>query len=238
MAEFDDRGRDEFLRTYGFGRATKFFVFHEGRPYDSKAIVGVAHRFRHGVALTSDSFSGGQQTVVRLLCGLGFEVGPPRDPDRTLPDMRLSSATGPEEMAATAGAPHHTAPRPEPGDALPDLDLDFDIGASEGRAMERHHLVRERDPTLRAHKIAAARRTTGRVACEACGFDFAQTYGPRGEDFIECHHRVPLHEIGPSWTTLSDLVLLCSNCHRIIHRKRPWLSFEELCALISANNPD
>lgn len=33
------------------------------------------------------------------------------------------------------------------------------------------------------------------LACEACGFDFEATYGPRGAGYIECHHVVPLHEI-------------------------------------------
>jgi len=232
MAEFDERGRDEFLRTYGFGHAKKFFAFHEGRQYDSKAIVGVAHRFRHGVALTSDSFSGGEKTVVSLLSGLGFEVGPSREPDQPHSGVRFTTNT--ERTVATAGAPPDTAQQPESDDPLPDVDLD--IEASEGRAVERHHLVRERNPELRARKIEAVKHASGRVACEACGFDFARTYGPRGGDFIECHHRIPLHSIGPSLTRLADLVLLCSNCHRIIHRKRPWLSFEELCALISHNS--
>ncbi|MDP6032209.1 MAG: HNH endonuclease [Alphaproteobacteria bacterium] len=33
-------------------------------------------------------------------------------------------------------------------------------------------------------------------------------------------------------TKLSDLVLLCSNCHRMVHRKRPWLTVRELRELI------
>ncbi len=33
---------------------------------------------------------------------------------------------------------------------------------------------------------------------------------------------------------LEDLVLVCSNCHRMIHRKRPWLSATELRGWICA----
>ena len=37
-------------------------------------------------------------------------------------------------------------------------------------------------------------------------------------------------------TKLVDLVLLCSNCHRMVHRKKPWLNLEELMELIIKNN--
>ena len=60
-------------------------------------------------------------------------------------------------------------------------------------------------------------------------FDFKEKYGSRGDGFIECHHRIPLSEakseIKPK---LSDFALLCSNCHRMIHRKKKWLSVNEL----------
>lgn len=112
-----------------------------------------------------------------------------------------------------------------------DLDLEAEP-VREGRVLERLHLSRERDPKLRARKIAAVRRATGTIACQACGFNFAVTYGDRGADFIECHHRVPLHISGPTTTRPDDLVLLCSNCHRMIHRQAPWLTFEELCDLL------
>ena len=43
MAEFDERGREPFLDAYGFAPARDYFVVADGRRYDSKAIVGVAH---------------------------------------------------------------------------------------------------------------------------------------------------------------------------------------------------
>ena len=43
MDEFDQIGRDAFLRKYGFGRSRNYFVERNGILYDSKAIVGVAH---------------------------------------------------------------------------------------------------------------------------------------------------------------------------------------------------
>jgi hypothetical protein len=40
IAEFDQLGRDGFLHKYGFGRAHKYFLEHEGRLDDPKAIAG------------------------------------------------------------------------------------------------------------------------------------------------------------------------------------------------------
>lgn len=96
--------------------------------------------------------------------------------------------------------------------------------ASEGKALARSHIDRERKPGIVRKKKAGVLRKTGRLACEACGFDFAETYGARGEGFIECHHVKPLSDLEPGIATrLNDLVLLCSNCHRMAHAKRPWL---------------
>ncbi|TKI46253.1 hypothetical protein FC748_18175 [Lysinibacillus tabacifolii] len=34
-------------------------------------------------------------------------------------------------------------------------------------------------------------------------------------------------------TKLKDLVLVCSNCHRMLHKRRPWLNKEDLKKIIS-----
>ncbi len=46
-SEFDELGRDAFLRKYGFGRATQYALRIDGRDYDPKAIAGVAHGVDH-----------------------------------------------------------------------------------------------------------------------------------------------------------------------------------------------
>jgi 5-methylcytosine-specific restriction protein A len=114
---------------------------------------------------------------------------------------------------------------------LPEVDTD---GVPEGRLLERRHYVWERNPKLRAQKIDKALELHGRVACETCGFDFERTYGSRGARYAECHHAVPLHASGETKTTLADLVVLCANCHRMIHRRDPWLTPDELTALIES----
>lgn len=73
------------------------------------------------------------------------------------------------------------------------------------------------------------------LKCFACGFDFEQIYGLLGQGFIEVHHRDQLSDqkkeviINPE----TDLVPLCSNCHRMIHRqKNNNLKVEELKRII------
>lgn len=114
----------------------------------------------------------------------------------------------------------------------PDAIVDDDISAPEGALLLRKHFARERDSTLRRKRIDQALAQHGELSCEACGFNFEKTYGPRGANYIECHHIVPLHVSGETKTRLQDLSLLCANCHRMIHRASPWPTPEQLRALI------
>jgi 5-methylcytosine-specific restriction protein A len=75
IGEYDDLGQDGFLERYGFDRARQYLLVHDGKRYDSKAIVGAAHGFLPGKrSLTAGEFSGGEATVGRLLRRLGFTV--------------------------------------------------------------------------------------------------------------------------------------------------------------------
>ncbi|NVK55892.1 MAG: HNH endonuclease [Alteromonadaceae bacterium] len=114
------------------------------------------------------------------------------------------------------------------GDApvLPDDDL---TEAPEGQLLTRVHRYRERNAAIVKRKKASYLRYHGHLCCEACGFDFQVAYGKRGEGFIECHHTRPVSELISGQTTkLADLVLLCANCHRMIHASRPWWTVEKL----------
>jgi 5-methylcytosine-specific restriction protein A len=79
VAEYE-LGQAEFLDKYGFGKARDYFLIHDGKVHDSKAIVGAAHGFQHGRPLRSGDFSGGANTVALRLRALGFDV---RGPDST-----------------------------------------------------------------------------------------------------------------------------------------------------------
>jgi predicted HNH restriction endonuclease len=71
--------------------------------------------------------------------------------------------------------------------------------------------------------------------CVCCGFNFEEVYGVRGKDFIEVHHIKPLSTIKEEVVInpVTDLVPICSNCHRMIHRRIDnVLTVEELKLLI------
>ena len=101
--------------------------------------------------------------------------------------------------------------------------------AEEGHILTRIHLFRERNRELVKKKKADTLKRTGSLSCEVCSFDFAKAYGVRGEGFAEVHHTKPLHTLQPGTKTkLEDLAVLCANCHRMVHAKKPWLEIIEL----------
>jgi len=142
-------------------------------------------------------------------------------------------ANQPEELSKLAAHIFQfITPSETISETIPPLDADEEEG-NEGQLLSRVHRYRERDRSLVQKKKQKFLSLNPKIRCEACGFDFEKTYGYRGADFIECHHTKPVSELeADGKTKISDLVLLCSNCHRIVHRKKPWLSFEELVAQI------
>ncbi len=63
IEEYNDLGRAKFLKKYGFSKSSKFYLIHEKRLYDTKALVSAAYRRTTGRRLAHDRFSGGAQTV-------------------------------------------------------------------------------------------------------------------------------------------------------------------------------
>jgi predicted HNH restriction endonuclease len=104
--------------------------------------------------------------------------------------------------------------------------------AMEGAIVERISKHRERDRKLIRLKIDQQLERNGNLNCEICGFSFETGYGQAGKDFCEVHHIRVLSESneGEPTTTLDDLAILCSNCHRIIHRKKPAYTIDEIKA--------
>ncbi|KXP13892.1 HNH endonuclease [Tsukamurella pseudospumae] len=110
------------------------------------------------------------------------------------------------------------------------------VTAAEGKVLRRMTTVRERDRGLRDTKLAQFRAAhQGRVFCEVCSFDFGKVYGEHGEGYAEVHHRVPLHVTDEVVNGLDELIVLCANCHRMIHRRAPWLTPDQLAGLLTSN---
>lgn len=102
----------------------------------------------------------------------------------------------------------------------------------EGEAYERMHIARERNSSLIRFVKDRARRT-GSLACQVCGFDFARTYGDVGYGYIEAHHTRPLSLLKKKGVTRPDeIALVCSNCHRMLHFRRPWLKMRQLKTIL------
>jgi len=103
----------------------------------------------------------------------------------------------------------------------------------EGRILTRLHNVRERNAALTRKKKEKVLKETGKLECEICSFDFSVAYGELGYGYAECHHTVSLSSLKPGHKTkLSELAIVCANCHRMIYRSRVWLSIEEMKKIV------
>lgn len=103
----------------------------------------------------------------------------------------------------------------------------------EGKVVERIHKARERNSQVVKIAKDNFKKTHTKLYCQACGFDFANKYGEIGKDFIEGHHTISVCDMTPVHRTRpEDIALLCANCHRMIHKRRPWLTMKDLSKLL------
>jgi len=107
------------------------------------------------------------------------------------------------------------------GVKLPDVDQ----GAIEGnRKLVSHFRIERAAGLSESKKNAFRRKHGGKLFCECCGRDHRE-YGKHAEAAFEVHHRRPLGATrGSVVTPPRDLAVLCSNCHRVIHRLKPMCS--------------
>lgn len=116
------------------------------------------------------------------------------------------------------------------------LDLDNTpefINKEEGRSVHRFFETKYRNSSI-VLCVKSIAEKAGILHCRCCGFDFLKKYGIHGKGFIEAHHKIHLNK-GERITNESDLALVCSNCHRMLHRRQPnggYLEVEELRELI------
>jgi predicted HNH restriction endonuclease len=128
-----------------------------------------------------------------------------------------------------------------------DVPTDYDLDFTQSREGRRRFLVhlrleRNKDTVLRAK--AAWLSSDPDLKCCCCRMSFRGRYGERGAKFIEAHHIKPLGQLKHgevAHTTIADLVPVCANCHRMLHRP-PQLSIDALieCLAIAEtrfNNP-
>lgn len=113
------------------------------------------------------------------------------------------------------------------------IDDDFQKSYPEGRWKERLHKYRERNSKVVKAAKSLRLKKDPFLKCDVCGFSFVSRYGDRGDRFIEAHHTIPIGALSPGdKTKIEDIALVCSNCHRMIHRGDETLSIAELKGLL------
>ena len=119
--------------------------------------------------------------------------------------------------------------------------IDFSGVIIEEGALEKRSVpLRKRSDKLRNIAIQEyKRKNNGKLPCNICGFDFEEKYGELGRDYIEVHHKELVSEMEISGSKLKleeaikKVVPICSNCHKMIHRKKGiMLSIDELKKVI------
>nr|MBK9652825.1 HNH endonuclease [Bacteroidota bacterium] len=120
------------------------------------------------------------------------------------------------------------------------IDKEFDNNIEltdefpEGKIVERTHKARERNTQVVILAKENFKKQNGKLYCQVCGFDFEKTYGSIGVNFIEGHHTIAVSEMKEEHKTkVEDIAMLCANCHRMVHKKRPWLTMKDLNKLVN-----
>jgi hypothetical protein len=100
----------------------------------------------------------------------------------------------------------------------------------------KRHTWIERHASLPKHVKNRRLKSDPNLSCDVCGFSFVKTYGDIGLGFIEAHHLIPLGSIrGRRITKPSQIALVCSNCHRMLHQSDPLLKPKMLKDLVKAH---
>ncbi|MBN1867047.1 HNH endonuclease [Candidatus Sumerlaeota bacterium] len=140
----------------------------------------------------------------------------------------------PFEHPVCKHAPLHTVLRPKPEQvadlkraALSALRQDKKTRVQEGSPYERIARFRQRN-----RSIVEAKKRASQGVCESCEMRFEKKYRLRDanvQDCLQVHHKNPLAEqSGVVVTTIDDPILLCPNCHAVVHAFRRALSLDEL----------
>ena len=96
---------------------------------------------------------------------------------------------------------------------------------SEGKLITTVTKTRKRSTKLREYAFDYYKKIN-QIKCDICGFNFEENYGKFGRDYIEFHHIKPISVYEEDGKIINleearqNLVPLCSNCHKILHRNR------------------
>jgi hypothetical protein len=133
-----------------------------------------------------------------------FEISGPRANDREAEIRRLAALFRDGSTNITFDYPNTI------------VEEVVESGFREGSKVKKTHITIERNNRLRKEFFLV--RPT--AICDVCTLDTAKTY-PWTERIVDLHHLLPLSSgtrVEATGTTFDDLVPVCPNCHRAIHR--------------------
>jgi 5-methylcytosine-specific restriction protein A len=144
--------------------------------------------------------------------------------------VRVLSAKGFEDIVQAA-TPFlnvdlffHSEVEQGPGDFESEIIMDGGRRKVFSTRYERNKVLR--DQAIKIHGLT----------CKGCGTNFRQTYGVWGDGFIHVHHKNPVSGGKQIVRPETDLIVVCANCHSMIHRKKnQLLTIEEVQQLVAQN---
>lgn len=95
-------------------------------------------------------------------------------------------------------------------DVIVNEELDSTQQFTEGSIKLSLHKKIERN-----HRLIQQVKRNRRWICEICTLEFRNSYGV---NYIEGHHKIPLHLSGQVVNQENDIALLCANCHKAVHK--------------------
>jgi 5-methylcytosine-specific restriction endonuclease McrA len=196
--------------------STKFDVEFEGVLYPPKEVI------RHGYWLLPRP---------RPPFGASFNAGAPANKFLVRREFTVVDKQGkPYQSSKQAtGMRSRRAKKSTPAK----IKKEEDYSAFEGKEEYVKHRRLERDPKIALLKKDQRFAEKGSLECDVCTFSFKDRYGDHGANYIEAHHTIPVSEMGGRRKTkLKDLALVCANCHRMLHRHKPWLGMKKLKAIL------
>jgi len=113
---------------------------------------------------------------------------------------------------------------------IPALSEEFESQTLEGDKKYRYSSYYERRPIYRRQAVEIHG-----VTCMGCSFNFEETFGNHGRNYIHVHHVKPVSEFTSAKIIdpRTDMIVLCPNCHSMVHRnKGHTLSLMELKELM------
>lgn len=103
------------------------------------------------------------------------------------------------------------------------------VGEVQLATMEGRHYLAEAKFRRRKRALIEEKKRQSDGKCSICGFDFKTTYKRLERDLLVGHHVEPIGKRKKATkTTLSEIDLLCPNCHAAVHSEDPPLSADEL----------